>query len=70
MFVGATWAGSMRNTMVLSAFLVFVPVFYLTQAAGLGNHGLWLAFVVFMAARAVTMGTVYRRRLRTVPNLS
>ena len=69
-FVGATWAGSMRNTMVLSAFLVFVPVFYLTQAAGLGNHGLWLAFVVFMAARAVTMGTVYRRRLRTVPNLS
>jgi MATE family multidrug resistance protein len=69
-FVGATWAGAMRNTMALSTFLVFVPVFYLTQAAGLGNHGLWLAFVVFMAARAVTMGTVYRRRLRVAGWLS
>lgn len=61
-FVGATWAGAMRNTMLVSAFLVFVPVFYLTQAMGLGNHGLWLSFVVFMLARAVTMGSVYRRR--------
>jgi MATE family multidrug resistance protein len=56
----------MRNTMAFSAFLVFVPVFYLARAAGLGNHGLWLAFVVFMVSRAVTMGTVYRRRMRGV----
>ncbi len=61
-FVGATWADAMRNTMLVSTFLVFVPVFYLTQYAGLGNHGLWLAFLVFMAARAVTMGTVFRQR--------
>ncbi len=65
-FVGATWATAMRNTMAFSAFLVFVPVFYLARAAGLGNHGLWLAFVVFMVSRAVTMGTVYRRRMRGV----
>jgi MATE family multidrug resistance protein len=61
-FVGATWATAMRNTMAFSAFVVFVPTFYLTQAAGMGNHGLWLAFVVFMLSRAVTMGAVYRRR--------
>lgn len=62
-FVGATWVTAMRNTMAFSAFAVFVPVFYLTQAAGLGNHGLWLSFVVFMISRAVTMGGVYRRKM-------
>ena len=65
-FVGATWAREMRNTMLISSFAVFVPVFYLTQALDLGNHGLWLAFVVFMLARAVTMGRVYRIRLNPV----
>ncbi|MGD2031442.1 MAG: MATE family efflux transporter, partial [Gammaproteobacteria bacterium] len=62
-FVGATWAREMRNTMLNSSFGVFVPVFYLTQVLELGNHGLWFAFVVFMLARAVTMGRVYRIKL-------
>ncbi len=62
-FVGATWADAMRNTMLFSAFAVFVPAFYATQAAGLGNHGLWFAFLVFMVARALTMLAVYRRRV-------
>ncbi|MFQ6019025.1 MAG: hypothetical protein ACE5KF_12630 [Kiloniellaceae bacterium] len=26
-----------------------------------GNNGLWLAFLIFMAARAVTLGACYRR---------
>ncbi|MEJ2514428.1 MAG: MATE family efflux transporter [Gammaproteobacteria bacterium] len=61
-FVGATWAESMRNAMLLSAFAVFLPFFYLTQQAGLGNHGLWLAFLAFMAARGLSMGAIYLRR--------
>ena len=61
-FVGATWAREMRVTMMVSAFLVFVPCFYLTQLIHLGNHGLWLAFVIFMLSRAVSMGWVFRRR--------
>ena len=61
-FVGATWSTAMRNAMALSAFGVFVPVFYASQAAGLGNHGLWLAFLAFMAARGVSMGVIYARR--------
>lgn len=64
-FVGATWAREMRNSMLISSFGVFVPAFYLTQALDLGNHGLWLAFLIFMAARAVTMGRVYRLRKTT-----
>lgn len=61
-FVGATWAREMRTTMMISTFLVFVPCFYLTQYFALGNHGLWLAFIVFMLSRAVSMGWVYRLR--------
>lgn len=61
-FVGATWATSMRNSMLLSTFGIFVPFFYATQAAGLGNHGLWLAFLAFMAARGLSMGAIYLRR--------
>jgi MATE family multidrug resistance protein len=63
-FVGATWAAAMRNTMLLSAFTVFLPFFYLTQWLELGNHGLWLAFIAFMAARGLSMGWIYRHRTR------
>jgi MATE family multidrug resistance protein len=48
--------------MLLSAFAIFLPFFYLTQRLELGNHGLWLAFIAFMAARGLSMGWIYRRR--------
>ena len=52
-YVGATLAREMRNTMLFSTFLVFLPAYYLLQP--LGNHGLWLSFMLFMAARGLTM---------------
>ncbi|MEJ2602968.1 MAG: MATE family efflux transporter [Gammaproteobacteria bacterium] len=58
-FVGATRAREMRNIMVLSAFGVFVPVWFVTQPWG--NHGLWFAFLAFMAARGIGMHWYYRR---------
>jgi len=58
-YVGATRAKEMRNTMLVSTFLVFLPAWYFTQ--GMQNHGLWLAFTLFMAARGLTMGWMYRR---------
>ena len=61
-FIGATWAREMRNTMVISTFAVFIPVFYLFRGMGMGNDGLWLAFLVFMVARAVSMGWTYRHK--------
>jgi MATE family multidrug resistance protein len=65
-FVGTTHAREMRNAMVI-ALAVYLLVWYLAQP--LGNHGLWLAFLVFMAARGVVMGAIYlglRRRGRFV----
>ncbi len=52
-FIGATRAREMRNTMLVSTLLCFLPAWYLFQ--GWGNHGLWAALMVFMAARGLTM---------------
>ena len=60
-FVGATRAREMRNIMLVSTFVVFIPAFYTLQF--LGNHGLWLAFLVFMASRGIGMHYFWRTRL-------
>jgi MATE family multidrug resistance protein len=60
-FVGATKAKEMRNIMVISTVIVFLPTWYVLQF--LGNHGLWLAFIIFMASRSVGMHYYYRRHL-------
>jgi MATE family multidrug resistance protein len=60
-FVGATQARAMRDIMVASTVLIFIPAWYAFQF--LGNHGLWLAFMLFMASRAVGMHYYYRWRL-------
>lgn len=53
LFIGATRAREMRNAMLLSVVMA-LPLAWM--ASGLGNHGLWLAFLVFMGLRAVTLG--------------
>ncbi len=58
-YVGATQAKSMRNIMVFSTFVVFLPAWFLLQ--GFGNHGLWLALMLFMASRGIGMHIGYRR---------
>ena len=58
-YIGATRAKEMRNSMVFSAIGVFLPVWYLTQS--LGNHGLWFAFLLFMASRGIVLHYRYRK---------
>ncbi len=52
-FVGATWSRQMRLVMMAAAALVFLPAWLLARP--LGNHALWLAFVLFMLARSIGM---------------
>ncbi|MEO1150255.1 MAG: MATE family efflux transporter [Pseudomonadota bacterium] len=49
-FVGATHAREMRNSMILAAAL-FIPL-SLWLPSSLGNHGLWLSFSLYFLARA------------------
>jgi MATE family multidrug resistance protein len=60
-FVGATRAREMRDIMVFSAFAVFIPSWYALRF--LGNDGLWLAFLLFMASRGAGMHYYYRKRV-------
>ncbi len=57
LFIGATRAREMRNSMLL-AVLVCAPIAWLLQ--GLGNHGLWISFLLFMALRAGFLGFTAR----------
>ena len=52
-YVGATLSREMRVVMTASAFLIFVPAWFLTR--DLGNHGLWLSFTAFMLVRGLAM---------------
>jgi MATE family multidrug resistance protein len=48
-YIGATWTRSMLATMA-AAFALYGAL--LLAAGPLGNHGLWLAFTLFLVARA------------------
>ncbi|CAK9886370.1 MAG: DNA damage-inducible protein F [Candidatus Erwinia impunctatus] len=61
MFVGATRASDMRNSMICAALgfaltLCTLPV--------LGNHGLWLAMTVFLLLRGLTLWLIWRYHWR------
>ncbi|OLS60922.1 MATE family efflux transporter [Pseudomonas putida] len=55
LFIGATRAREMRNAMLLS---VVIALPFAWVARDLGNHGLWLAFLLFMAVRGGTLGVM------------
>jgi MATE family multidrug resistance protein len=59
-YIGATAGKEMRNAMLISTLVVFFPV-YILAGRFMGNHGLWLAFILFMAARGITMQFYSRR---------
>lgn len=57
-FIGATITAAMQTTMLLAVGLVYLPGWYLSQ--GWGNHGLWLAFLLFNGARGLFLAVVFR----------
>lgn len=61
-YIGITDSRSMRNSMFLATFLVFLPVYYLCFPY-LANHALWLAMFIFMIARAVLLTVLSRKHL-------
>lgn len=53
-YIGATAARAIRNTMLISAIGVFLPTSLILMYF-FGNHGLWVAFLLFMVARGLSM---------------
>ena len=60
-FVGATRSREMRDIMVVSAFAVFLPAWFVLRP--LDNDGLWLALLAFLASRGIGMHFYYRRHV-------
>ena len=56
-FIGATKAKEMRNAMIVSFSIYLVLMISLVDY--MGNHGLWLAFSIFMIARGATLISLY-----------
>ena len=53
-YIGATAARAIRNTMLISSVGVFLPT-SLVLMHFFSNHGLWIAFLLFMVARGLSM---------------
>ncbi|RUR27654.1 MATE family efflux transporter [Vreelandella nanhaiensis] len=56
-FIGTTAVREMRNSIFI-AMAIYLPAWWLTQ--GLGNHGLWLAFTLFITMRSGVLVYYYR----------
>ncbi|MBD2838522.1 MATE family efflux transporter [Pseudomonas sp. JM0905a] len=61
LFIGATRAREMRDAMLV-AVVLSLPLGWGLQF--LGNHGLWLAFLAFMAIRGISLGALAWRLQR------
>jgi MATE family multidrug resistance protein len=61
-YIGATASKAMRNTLLISAFFVFAPVYYFLSPY-LGNHALWIGMLLFMFARGVVQTFLYKKAI-------
>jgi MATE family multidrug resistance protein len=59
-FIGATWSSDMRSMMLVSLAVYLAALAVLIPA--LGNHGLWLALLLFLGVRGLSLFLRLRRR--------
>ena len=64
-YIGATASRAIRNTMLISALGVFLPATLLLMPH-FGNHGLWIAFLLFMVARGISMTLMAKKAVYTI----
>ncbi len=62
-FVGLTTTKEMRNSMLIAAFVIFFPIWFIFSDK-LQNHALWLAFILFLLARGAAQTVMYFRNIK------
>jgi multidrug resistance protein, MATE family len=60
-FIGLTLSARLRNAMLMSLLIVYLPVYYLSSQL-LENHALWFAFSLFMMARGAFLWLFWVKR--------
>ena len=66
-YIGATASKAIRNTMIISSILIFLPMWYFLMPLW-GNHGLWISFLGFMLARGISMTFFAKKNILQLPN--
>lgn len=61
-FIGATASKAMRNALLASTLLVFVPIYYFFNPT-FGNHALWIGMLMFMLSRGIIQTFLYRKAI-------
>ena len=61
-YIGATATAAMRNAMIVSSLLIFLPVFYLSKPE-FANHALWIALTLFMLSRSVGLSILAKKNI-------
>ncbi|KQO74601.1 MATE family efflux transporter [Methylobacterium sp. Leaf88] len=57
-YIGATWTRAMRNLMLVAS-AAYGLALLAAHAAGLGNGGLWLSFLILLAGRGISQALAY-----------
>ena len=58
-FIGCTMTRGMLVSMALAAASFFI--LYLVLSPSLANHGLWIAFIAYMAVRGIAQSLIFRK---------
>jgi len=61
-YIGATQGKTMRNAMMFSAILIFLPLLFILRHY-FDNHGMWIALIIFMLSRGISLHLFYRKRV-------
>lgn len=61
-YIGATEGKTMRNAMMLSSLLIFIPSLFLFRFY-FQNHGMWIALMFFMLSRGISLHLFYSKRV-------
>jgi MATE family multidrug resistance protein len=59
-FIGAMATIPMRNTLLIATLAVFLPAYYLLIGP-MGNHGLWMAMILFMITRGIILSMFVKK---------
>ncbi|WP_321996497.1 MATE family efflux transporter [Draconibacterium orientale] len=61
-YIGATASRPMRNSLLVSTFLIFAPVYYFLNPVW-NNHALWMGMLLFMFSRGVILWLLYKKTI-------
>ena len=67
-FIGATLTRQLLESMAAAMAIFFIVLFIFYPS--MGNHALWLAFIIYLAMRGILQTLLYNRAIRRRPSLS